>query len=147
MKKFRSRFEHNVVNGVVNKLPSKTMQEYKNDCDINVIIERQKCGLSIVPGSVGSVAPRMPQFGDFTGIGDFQHYNDVVNDARAKFMALPSSFRQRFGDDPTRFMVFVQDPANREECEKIGLLPKLVKENNVAPAVESTQQEQQKELN
>ncbi|UYD39200.1 MAG: internal scaffolding protein [Wigfec virus K19_141] len=100
-------------------LPSKTQQHMKETCDINCILKKyQKTGmLSHVSNSKG-------QYGDFSKFSDFQNNLNQVKEAMHSFDALPSHVRKRFGNDPSQLLDFVYNPENREEAEKLGLVPK-----------------------
>lgn len=107
--------------------PGVTKQSFKEDCDINVIMERY------VPSEVGSVPP---MFGDFTEAPDFMAAQAILLDAQEKFGALPSKVRERFANDPARFLEFVNDPANSDEAIALGLAtkrPEVKKEEPPAP--------------
>lgn len=101
-------------------LPSLTVQSHAEDVDINVLMQRF--------GVTGHLPenPRPPTFGDFTGIGDFQSALHAVMDAEARFMEFPAEIRARFENDPQKMLLFVSDPANVEECYKIGLAKRKV---------------------
>lgn len=101
-------------------LPSRTKQEFKNECDINLIMKRFKkiAGadfLSRYQGIVGG------QFGDFTQVTDYRTALDQVDRARSVFMALPAKVRARFENDPAKFLDFVHNPANEKEMVSLGL--------------------------
>ena len=75
------------------------------------------------------------QFGDVSAVPEYRQYRDIVNAANAKFMALPAIVRRRFDNDPAEFLDFMQNPANRDEGIKLGLIKEPVK---VADATSST---------
>lgn len=104
-----------VVSGVSEFPPTMAQQQFAEECDINTIVER--FGLS---GQL-PVAARMPTYGDFTGVSDFQSAMQAVRSAEESFMAMPGSVRERFGHDPAKFVDFCSDPANLEEARKLGL--------------------------
>lgn len=113
MKKFRTFLDHDrpiSPHGGV----SMTDQQYKRDCDINVILERyQATGRPpVTPTSV---------YGDFADIGDFTDCIEKVSRATSDFAALPSDLRARFGNDPKLFVDFVLNPENNAECVSLGL--------------------------
>jgi phage internal scaffolding protein len=111
------RDEVSLVSGLATPEPTMAQQQFKEECDINVICER--FGLT---GEL-PVAGRMPTYGDFTGVGDFQSAMEAVVLASEAFMALPALVRERFSHDPQRFVEFCSDPANLEEARKLGLAP------------------------
>lgn len=98
------------------KEPSKTQQNQKDDCDINTIVRR--FGLTgQLPDNV-----RVPQYGDFTGVQDFQTAVNAVRSASESFMELPAELRARFDNDPQKLLEFVANGDNRDEAVKLGLV-------------------------
>lgn len=96
--------------------PSKTQQSFKDECDINTILERFN-----VTGQV-PVSPIDPQYGDFSGVTDYQSALNAVMAAQAGFDELPAVVRQRFANDPAAFVDFCLDESNRDEMVKLGLI-------------------------
>lgn len=94
---------------------SRTQQQFKEESDINNILER--FGITgELPNDV-----KAPQSGDFTAVTDFHSALNVVRAAEEAFMEMPANVRKRFGNDPGEFMAFIHDPANIEESRKLGL--------------------------
>lgn len=98
------------------KDPSLTQQNFKDEVDINVLLERFRVTGQMPQGVV------LPTYGDFTGLSDYRTALDAVNRARDSFMMLPANLRARFGNDPQAFLDFVSDESNRAEAEKLGLV-------------------------
>lgn len=97
--------------------PSLAQQNFKEECDINYIMER--FGVTgELPAGV-----RMPSYGDFSGIFDYHSAMNAVVQAQEAFNALPAELRARFDNDPAAFVDFCSDDANREEAVKLGLVP------------------------
>ncbi|AXH77992.1 MAG: internal scaffolding protein [Microviridae sp.] len=95
---------------------SRTKQEFKDECDINMIMRRyQRSGIFPVGVGVGT-------YGDFSEVGDYLQAQETVSRAKAQFAGLPSTVRDRFRNDPRVFLDFVQNPGNRDECRRLGLL-------------------------
>lgn len=93
-----------------------TQQQFKEEADINTIIER--FGINgEMPTDI-----RMPTFEDFTNIHDFQGAMNAIALARESFDTLPANVRARFNNEPSEFVAFCDDPNNRAEAEKIGLV-------------------------
>lgn len=113
--------------GLVCDDPSLAQQNFKDECDINVIVRRFG-----VTGQLPSNV-RMPSYGDFTGVTDYQSALNSVLAARDSFMSLPAEVRSRFSNDPALFVDFCSDPANRDEALKLGLIDAPAKP--VVPAV------------
>lgn len=108
-----------------------TQQSFKEECDINVIVERF--------GLTGQLPEnlRMPVSGDFTGITDFQTAMQVVREAQEEFMRVPADIRERFNHDPGKLIAFLGDDKNREEALKLGLIdPPVEKTRDVVQAVD-----------
>jgi phage internal scaffolding protein len=99
---------------------SMTVQSMAEDADINVLMER--FGLT---GQM-PVNPRVPMYGDFTGITDYQSAVNSVMNAFDGFMELPAKIRARFNNNPQELLEFVMDDANIDEARKLGLLKEKV---------------------
>lgn len=107
---------------------SLAVQSERDECDINVIVERF---------GVTGVAPmpsRLPKYGDFEGIFDFQSAMAVVIDAQSAFMDLPAKVRARFSNDPQEFLQFVEDPNNADELVRLGLAEQVPAPASSQPA-------------
>lgn len=115
--------------GINNTEPSMTHQSMAEECDINTIIKR--FGLS---GEL-PVNQRMPTYGDFTQVTDFQTAMNAITEAREAFMSMPADIRARFHNDPAEFVDFCSDDTNMSEARKLGLIP----EAEVIKAGELTQ--------
>lgn len=104
---------------------SKTKQQFKDECDINTIMRKfEKTGV-LPPLS------RQGMYGDFTTIPDYQTACDMVIAADSQFMKLSSRIRERFQNDPGKFLKFATDPANAEEMVRLGLAVQRPSETNV----------------
>lgn len=100
--------------------PSLAQQQFLEESDINTIVER--FGLN---GELPEVV-RVPQYGDFDQVRDFQSAMNAVRQAEEAFMELPAKVRARFENDPQRLLEFVSDQANRAEAQVLGLLKEPV---------------------
>lgn len=96
--------------------PSRTKQAFKEECDINTIISR-----FLKTGVLNFAAKNEPRYGDVTGI-EFQSAMLKVAQAQSLFNELPAALRNRFENEPAKFLDFVQDEKNREEAVTLGLL-------------------------
>lgn len=99
---------------------SRTQQQFKDETDINVILERFG-----VTGHLPVTAVQ-PMSGDFTTITDFQTALETVRASEENFMRLPSKVREQFGQDPRKFVDFCLNPANIEAVRELGLAPRPV---------------------
>lgn len=100
--------------------PETTMakQSFAGECDINTIMAKyERTGL------IDHVNKVQSAYGDFTSVQDYQLCLNQVIEAQDAFDELPSRVRERFANDPSRLMEFVQDEANYDEAVKLGLVP------------------------
>lgn len=95
---------------------SLTQQSFKDECDINVIVER--FGLT---GEMPQVR-ELGEYGDFTGIFDFQTAMNTIRQAQEAFDAWPAHIRARFHNQPQELLDFLADEENRPEAVKLGLV-------------------------
>ena len=99
-------------------LPSMTRQSEMDACDIhNILKQYSQQGFEQL---VRDNAAR-GQYADLTSLPDYQEALDTVINANAAFAALPSQVRERFLNDPARFVEFLADPANQDEAIRLGL--------------------------
>lgn len=96
--------------------PTLAQQQFKEESDINTIVDR--FGLT---GEMPQVL-NFPQYGDFTGIFDYQTAMNVVVQGREEFMKLPAKLRARFHNDPAEMLDFLADDDNKDEAIKLGLV-------------------------
>jgi len=91
-------------------------QSEAEEADINTIVRR--FGLTgQLPQNV-----RVPSYGDFSDVFDFQSAMNVVTEAREAFLEMPADVRARFHNDPAEFVAFVGDDRNRDEAIKLGVV-------------------------
>lgn len=116
-----------------------TQQQFAEDCDLNVLAHR--FGLTGKPLPVEAIDPSY--YGDMTNVPDLRTALDLVNDAKNKFMELPSKLRNRFDNSPGKLWAFVNDPDNAEECVRLGLLKRIeptpTEEVGITPPAEGGQ--------
>lgn len=100
------------------KDPKITQQNEKDAADINVIVENAKRGAIPPVGRNGA-----PMYGDFTEVpSDLREVLVMARRAEDLFMALDPYVRRRFENDPMQMLDFLNDPRNREEAVKLGLV-------------------------
>lgn len=96
---------------------TRTQQQFKDEVDINNIAKN--FGMTgRLPENV-----RMPSFGDFVDVVDYQTALNASRRAMDSFMQMPAEVRFRFQNDPQQFLEFCSNDANREEAVKLGLVP------------------------
>lgn len=95
--------------------PTRTQQQFKEECDINTIV--MQFGITgQLPNNL-----RMPIQEEFV---DTMTYHEALNkliEADNKFMELPAEIRSQFQNDAGKFVAYVSDEANVEQCRKWGL--------------------------
>ncbi len=102
--------------GLECKDPSLAQQHMKDECDINVIVERFG-----VTGRIPVTAIE-PSYGDFSGVSDYHDALNRIKAADEAFMALPAKVRAKFDHDPNALLQFLQNDDNRNEAIEIGLI-------------------------
>lgn len=97
--------------------PSLTKQSFKEECDVNHILDRyMKTGL------IEHANTYRGEYGDFVDALDYREAVDVILESREMFSALPAKVRLRFNNDPGEFLGFVENPANYDEMVSLGLV-------------------------
>jgi len=96
---------------------SHVQQHHKDDCDINTILAR-----FAKTGELPHMIKREPRYGDFSDPVDYLEAMNTVAFANEQFASLSSTVRERFMNDPHRFLEFASDPANADEMARLGLM-------------------------
>ena len=112
---------------------SLTAQEFKEESDINTIIDRFGIGENPIE------AQRWVTNVDIADAPN--NYQDVMNQlnaARDQFMSLPARVRSRFENDPAKFVSFVSDASNLEEMVSLGLAERREPTSQLAPEAPGT---------
>lgn len=113
MVKFISRYARPEVEGRVSTELSLTQQQFKDECDVNKIIDRLvRCGESLP-------MPSMEDFVDVSDIGDYQKLLDKVSRVDETFYALPSDIRAYFKNDPAEFVAVLRTKAGYQDFVKL----------------------------
>lgn len=97
------------------KSPSLTSQAPSDEVDINKIMARVAKGQTILT-SAGE-----PFYGDVSELGGLQDALIKVQEAEDLFMQYPAQVREKFENDPVKFVEFLEDPKNKDEAIKLGL--------------------------
>jgi phage internal scaffolding protein len=96
--------------------PTLTKQSFLEETDINNIV-----------ASNASFAPLTPEeysklnFADLGDGLDFQTNQNYIAQAQTAFFSLPATVRERFANNPSNLLDFVQNPANLEEAIALGI--------------------------
>lgn len=95
--------------------PTRTQQQFAEECNINTIVER--FGITgQLPNNL-----RMPIQAEFVDTMDYQTSLNKLIEADNAFMELPADIRKQFGNDAGKFVDFVTDEKNVDQCRKWGL--------------------------
>lgn len=97
--------------------PSKTQQQFKDECNVNKIIEKY-----LKTNEMTHLKQNKGVFADLTHISDYQDSLNKVIEANKSFMELNAQTRNRFGNDPQQLINFLADDSNRDEAIKLGLI-------------------------
>jgi phage internal scaffolding protein len=117
VKQVRDRFTPNNPDEGVEKPvgESMTAQEFKDEVDINNITSRYLT-TGMLPQLIGQ-----PIFGEIPS-ATFQEMVNTIEDTKQDFLALPAKIRNRFDNDPYQLLRFVENPENKAEAIKLGLI-------------------------
>jgi len=105
----------------VNTEPSKTQQQFSEECDINNIMKKYvSTGEFLGHIKTGGI------YADFSDIQDYQSMLDTVIYADQAFQTLPAPVRAKFRNDPGSLLTFLQNPANKAEAIELGLIERPI---------------------
>lgn len=109
--------------GIEFTMPSLTVQDEKEESDINYIVNKyadgQKGVFTLDLGDSSQYA--FLQFGDATLPGDYSTALELVSGVREEFYSLPAYVRAKFGHDPMNFINQLNNPATLEYLRREGL--------------------------
>jgi len=116
------------ASGLVCEEPTRTQQHHKEECDINVILERfGKTGQLPINAISGT-------YGDFSGVHDYHTALNTLIAAESEFDALPAKIRAKFANEPANLIEFLNDPKNKNEAIELGLVKSISPTANLTPA-------------
>lgn len=104
-------------------IPTLTKQEFKDESDINKIVERAKRGIE------PRLNPVQAQYGDVSNLPSFEEAFDIVQAAHETFMSLPARLRKLIDNDPRRM-----DELTLEDYRQHGLTKNTPVEAPPAPS-------------
>lgn len=109
--------------GIEFTMPSLTVQDEKDETDINYIVNKyadgQKGIATLDLGDSSQYA--FLQFGDATLPGDYSTALELVSGVREEFYSLPAYVRAKFGHDPMNFINQLNNPEVLEYLQQQGL--------------------------
>lgn len=95
-----------------------TRQEFKDECDINVLMATYERN-----GSLNHFNRMSPQYLDVTDVPDLPRAIAMMEAAETAFMTLPASVRREFDNSAVNFVAFAENPANLDRMRGWGLAP------------------------
>ena len=96
---------------------SLTIQSQTEDADINVMMRRFG-----VTGQINTSVV-LPEYGDYTGVSDYQSALHQVMEAQKQFLTLPPSIRSRYENNPQLFLDAVASGEALDGLREAGLIP------------------------
>nr|QJB19807.1 MAG: internal scaffolding protein [Microvirus sp.] len=119
------------------KKPSLTQQHFKDECDINCIMDRYASTGVLTNG----LSTRAPIFDDFSVTFDYHSAKNKMIEAEMLFMELPARVRDAFENNPENLLRFIANEENREEAIELGLISRPQANEMVREAVEKPREE------
>lgn len=98
--------------------PTRTQQQFRDEVDINTLVDR----FGLTPGAQWPMLERVPLQADFVPTTDYKTAMDTIIAANETFMQLPATQRERFDNDPHKWLEFTSDPKNEDEMRSLGIL-------------------------
>lgn len=114
-----SRPDGSVRVQTINEEPSLAQQQFKDQCDINHIMEKYS-----ETGTITHLNPRTGVYADVSQFGDLRESFEKIQKADELFMQLPAKVRSKFENDPLKFVDWCSDPKNLDEAVSLGLAEK-----------------------
>ena len=93
-----------------------TQQHFKDECDVNRIIERYQA-----TGVLEHVRNNEARYGQAPSGDDFQKMVEQIAEARSLFEELPSKARQHFNHNPVEFLDYIQGDPDLDILDKLDL--------------------------
>lgn len=92
-----------------------TTQADANEVDINKIVAR------VIKGQPVLTSAGEPFYGDVSEFGGLQEAIMKVQEAEELFEQFPADLREKFDNDPVKFVDYMSDPRNTDEAISLGL--------------------------
>lgn len=91
-----------------------TQQQFKDECDINRIVQNAMRG---IPPRF--MARGTPQYGDFSRVSTLTEAYQVIEQAEEAFMDLPAQLRLELGNDPRNINHLTEEQLRRYKLLKV----------------------------
>jgi len=96
--------------------PGRTKQSFRDDCDINVIVEKHA-----KTGFLNALQVPPPMYLDLASVPDYQTAANYMATSEQYFMTLPAQVRAEFQNDVSQFIDFLAQPDAHERLKDVGL--------------------------
>lgn len=117
-RKFHTRYDPPPSPGIEFTEPTMTQQHFRDECDINKIVER-----AIRTGDTTLfTSAQRGEFYDASSITDYTDAMALIDDVNDDFNSLPSATRAIFGNNVSQYVEFMSNPANWDKARELGLL-------------------------
>ena len=106
----------------ITTLDARVEQCHRDECDINKIIAKYDR-----TGVLNHVNDFEARYEDLTGL-DYQTMLNTVANANSMFEGLPSEIRNKFDNEPQKFISFMDDENNNNAMYEMGLKQRPISE-------------------
>lgn len=118
----------------INNEPSKTQQQFAEECDINTIMKKySQTGQNPHPNL------KLGVYADLTKIPSYEESLKITLKAQSAFMSLDAKIRSRFSNDPHKLIEFLKDSNNDKEAQELGLKIKPIEKQPDNPDIQNPQ--------
>lgn len=101
----------------INSLPTLTQQQFKDQSDINKIMERYERTGTVT--HLRNAAQGV--YADLTTLPSYHEAMQTIVKANDAFDEVPASIRNKFDNDPQKLIDFLKDDKNNKEAVELGL--------------------------
>lgn len=112
--KFVTRYTYKPIKGIENSEESKTFQECKDACDINILYKRY-LSKGFEPPNVVRLEQR---YADMSKVKTYEELMNVQEDVKQLFDSLPSDIREGCNYDVDTFLEVIGQPQDDKEIKE-----------------------------
>ena len=101
-----------------------TQQHFKEQCDINRILDAYKVKARAMGVSVAELMPKLgsEQFLDVSNLDDYLTSQNRIAQVNQMFEALPAEVRRSYNDNPANFVAALGDSRNYRKFADLGIM-------------------------
>lgn len=100
--------------------PTLTEQHHKDECDINNIMSKFSSNPSLIFADPSAL--------NYSDVSEHVDYHSALNYVRRiddMFLQIPANIREKFDNDPQKFVDFMNDENNLGTMQELGLVTKF----------------------